>query len=549
VEQVTSSNLADRWEEVALLRGTAPAVIQGERSVPWTAFEQRSELLAHTLEAAGLRYGDRVALMLRNSPEYLEATFASLKQRLVPVNTNFRYHQAELIHVWSDSGARAVVFHTSLGEQVAAVRLGLANVKLWLAVDDGPPVPSWAVDYGRIVEQGVVPVGTGALVTTRAQRSDDDVIILYTGGTTGLPKGVIWRQGDVLGYLRSLAPEAFPPAGGGGLAQWIAGRAPQPHLAATPLMHASGAWSSYGALARGDTVVLLEGRSFAAAELLTTIDRCGVVTVNIVGEAFGAPLCEALMAQPERWQLGTLRSVVSTGAALSSRTKRFLRELLPLETRIVEVLSSSEAVGMAAVSSDDPEDFEAGRLRPRAGVRVLSTGMTDVVPGSGEVGIVATRQFLPVGYHGAPEATADTFPILNGVRFALSGDFASVNADGSLCFVGRGSQVINTGGEKVYTGEVESVIQRLEGVSDVAVFAVPDPRLGSVVAAAVVVEQGATLDADLLTEHVRAVLASYKVPRLVAFVAELPRLISGKLDPTALRNVVEAQSTFTVSPR
>ena len=522
---MTDWNFADVWEVVADTIPHAPAAVHGERRVRWEDLERRANAVARGLLDLGVARQDKVAHYLYNCPEYMESTFAIVKDGLVPVNTNYRYGDEELLYLWDNADAVAVIFHGSFAERVERIRSGVPRVRAWLWVDDGSgPCPDWATPYEALAsepaERARPPWG----------RSGDDLYLLYTGGTTGMPKGVMWRQDDLFCRLNAGNFLRVPEDGGvEGVRKTIVGAGPV-HLPACPLMHGTGAFTAMGAMAVGGCVVTLTNRSFDPVELLDTIDGENVNTVAIVGDAFAKPILAALDEHPGRWKLSTLLAFISSGVMWSEETKRALLGHHP-NMMLVDAFSSSEALGLGTSVSSGENAAHTARFSLNEDVRVVDpeTGK-DVTPGSGEVGMLALAGRNPLGYYKDPDKSASTFKVFDGVRYSVPGDFATVDTDGAIQLLGRGSVVINTGGEKVFPEEVEEVLKRHPAVRDAVAVGIPDDRFGQAVAAVVELRPDASVTDTELIGHVRAQLSAFKAPKRVRFVDTIGRSPAGKVD-------------------
>ncbi len=521
-------NFADVWETVADALPDAPAQFHLDRSWTWGELDRRADALAASLVAAGASHQDKVALYLYNSPEYLETTFALFKAALVPVNTNYRYTDDELVYLWDNADAVAVVFHGTFADRCERVRARLPAIRSWLWVDDGSgPCPPWAVPY----EDGAGTVAAGRFVPPWG-RSGDDLLLLYTGGTTGMPKGVMWRQDDLLSALDASNKRRLPTAPD---LTVISERSVKPgprNLPAAPLMHGTGLFNAMSNLMVNGSVVTMAGRRFDPVELLDTIEQHRVNSMSIVGDAFAKPIVRALDAEPRRWDISTLRVIVSSGVMWSPETKA---GLLRHNERLIMVdsLGSSEAVGMASsTTTADGSRGATGAARFVLGpdAKVLTEDGREVAAGSGERGMVALRGRTPIGYYKDEAKSAATFVVHAGVRYSIPGDWAEVEADGTVKLLGRGSQCINTGGEKVYPEEVEETLKLHPSVHDAAVVGVPDERFGSAITAVVEPEPGGDVDAAVLVAHVKEHLAAYKAPKHVVSVDSIGRAANGKLD-------------------
>ena len=526
-------NLADIWERNADRFPDAIAQVQAERSFTWAQFDRRADGIAHTLLHGGAGQGDKVAHYLYNCPEYLESMFGMYKAALVPVNTNYRYTDDELEYLWTNSDAVAVVFHGTFSSRCAGMRSRAPGIHTWIWVDDGTePCPSWAVDY-EVAAASATDVGR---VSAPWGRSGDDLYILYTGGTTGMPKGVMWRQDDMVGSLDAPSKHPLPTVPG-----WVEFDAriakPGPrNLPAAPLMHGTGAFNAMWNLVLAGSVVTLPGRQFDPVELLDTIEHHRVNSISIVGDAFAKPILKALDAEPDRWDISSLRVMVSSGVIWAAETKA---GLLRHNNRLIMVdsLGSSEAIGMAS-NTTTAESASSGRtakfsLGPNT--KVHTEDGREVLPGTGERGRVALRGRTPVGYYKDEAKSASTFLVHDGVRWSIPGDWAEVEADGTLKLYGRGSQCINTGGEKVYPEEVEEALKTHPTVNDAAVVGVPDDRFGEAITALVEPHPGDTIDEAALIAHVRLHLAAFKSPKRILTIDSIGRAANGKLNYAALK--------------
>jgi fatty-acyl-CoA synthase len=470
-----------------------------------------------------------VALFLFSCPEYLEAAFASFKLRATPINVNPRYLGDELAYILENSDSEALIFHGSLGDRVEHVLQRLPKIRTVIEVLDGGTAHPWAEEYESALssEAPMDPI----------RRSGEDVYILYTGGTTGYPKGVIWLQGDVIDGARRAfqlmdvrPPEDVQGFGDTGRAVMTSGKAPV-HLAAPPLTHGAGSLGAIHTLLMGGTVVLLEGRSFNANELWRAVEREHVTRAVIVGDAFAGPMIEALndaRASGRPYDLSSLRMLSNSGAMLSAAAKRSLLE--HHEMTLTDGLGASEG-GYGSQVATRGNVPPTGRFQMGKRVRVFGEDGRDVVPGSGQIGFLAVSSRRgPVGYYKDPEKTAQVFRVIDGERYTVTGDHAAVEVDGTIEFVGRGSLSINTGGEKVFPEEVEEAVKEHPSVADCIVVGVPNERWGEAVTAVVSLNAGGTADASAIQATVRERLSGYKVPKEVIFVGQVVRNPVGKAD-------------------
>ena len=522
---MTDWNYADVWEAVAETVPAAPALVHGDRRITWEQLDRRADGVARALLERGVKAQDKVAQYLYNCPEYLESVFATMKAGLVPVNTNYRYTEDELVYLWDNADAVAVVFHGAFAERIDGLRGRVPGVSSWLWVDDGSgPCPQWATPYEAAAAE------PGERAEPPWGRSGDDLLMLYTGGTTGMPKGVMWRQDDLFCRLNAGNLIKVPEDGGiAGVRKTIVGPGPI-LLPACPLMHGTGSFTAMGTLAVGGCVVTLSSRHFDAVELLETVDRENVNVLAIVGDAFAKPILSALDAHPGRFSLSTLLAMISSGVMWSEETKRGLLAHRPT-MMLIDAFSSSEALGMGtSVSTGSAAEHTAHfALGPNVRVVDPDTG-EDVVPGSGARGVLALGGRNPLGYYKDPDKTAATFKEIDGVRYSVPGDYATVEADGSIQLLGRGSVCINTGGEKVFPEEVEEALKRNPAVRDAVAVGIPDERFGEAVTAAVELWPGHSVEESELIGDVRAQLAAYKAPRRIRVVGSIERSPAGKVD-------------------
>jgi len=525
-------NLAEVWERNADRFPDAIAQIQGDRTFTWAEFDRRADGIAATLLAAGVQHQDKVAHYLYNCIEYLESMFGLYKAGLAPVNTNYRYSDDELAYLWTNSDAVAVIFHGTFAEHCQHMRSRVPNVHTWIWVDDGSgPCPDWAIPY----ETAAVNA-TGRTVAPWG-RSPDDLYILYTGGTTGMPKGVMWRQDDMFGSLDAPSKQPFPVTPGWDEFDRRVSKPGPRNLPAAPLMHGTGAFNAMWNLVLGGSVVTVEGRHFDVVELLDTIQRERVNSMSIVGDAFAKPILRALDAEPDRWDISSLRVMVSSGVIWAADTKAGLLRHNP-RLIMVDSLGSSEAIGMASnttTADSIGSAAETAKFSLGPNTRVLTEDGREVQPGSGERGLVALRGRTPIGYYKDEAKSAATFVVHDGVRWSIPGDWAEVETDGTLKLYGRGSQCINTGGEKVYPEEVEEALKLHPTVADAAVVGVPDDRFGEAITALVEPHAGDAIDEAALIAHVRERLAHYKAPKRVLHIDTVGRAANGKLDYQRLK--------------
>jgi acyl-CoA synthetase (AMP-forming)/AMP-acid ligase II len=531
---VTQWTFAEVYGAVAAAVPDRPAVVQGDRTLTWGQLDARAAALAADLLDAGLGRQAKVAAWLHNGPEYVETYVAAFKGGLVPVNCNYRYGAAEMTYLLDNADAEAVVLHGTFVPLAAEIRRALPRVRRWYVVDDGTtPVPPWAIDYEIAVTTG------RRLLPGEVANRPDDLLLLYTGGTTGMPKGVMWPQDDLFRILGAggQALLGVPPATGPAelLARVEAGAPAEAMVIGCPLMHGTGQFSALQALNMAGTVVLLPERRFDAEAVWRAAADHQASILIIVGQTFGRPMIDVLRAAPHRFDLSSVRVITSSGVMWSQENKDEFLELLP-DVLLLDNYGSSEAVGVGASVSRKGRATSTGSFRLGRNSAVFTEDGRRVEPGSGERGLLAVSGPLPIGYYKDEAKTAATFREFEGRRWSVPGDWAEVTEEGRVRLLGRGSSCINTGGEKVFPEEIEEVLKTHAAVRDAVVVGVPDDRLGEAVCAVVETPGDDTpVDADELAGVVRATLAGYKVPRHVVFVDTIGRAANGKADPTRLK--------------
>jgi fatty-acyl-CoA synthase len=544
-------NFATCWEALADAQPDRPALIQGSRTRSWGEWDERAARLAAGFRALGLTEGGKVASYLYNSSEYLEGVLATWKCRAAPVNVNYRYLEDELAYLLENSDTEVLLFHGVLGEHVAKVADRVPGLRAIVQVDDGSPLIETArgpaLRYEDVIAQHEP--------APRVEKSGDDLYILYTGGTTGMPKGVMWRNDDL---FQSLVPTVFglvggtlPEDGAAGVpavaaAAAAAGRTPV-HLPASPLMHGTGFMSSLQALTLGGAVVTLEERTFDPDELWRAVQRDRVTQMAIVGDAFGRPMLRALesaAARGEPYDISSLGLVISSGVMWTAEVKQ---GLLGFGSFLCfDSLGSSEGVGFANQISAPGTETTTARFQIGEHARVVTEDGRAVEPGSGEIGLLALGGPIPLGYYKDPAKTDATFRTFAGERYSIPGDWARVAADGTVELLGRGSVSINTGGEKVFPEEVEEAVKLHPAVADAVVVGIPDEQWGETIAAVVALHEppdgggGPGAIEDEIADAARGRLAGFKRPRHVIVVDEVPRGPNGKADYAwAKRTAVE----------
>jgi 3-oxocholest-4-en-26-oate---CoA ligase len=516
-------NHADLFEGVADAIGERVALVCGDRRLTYAELDEHANRLAHHLADAGVGPGQHVAVQLYNGIEYAAALLATLKIRAVPINVNYRYVESELLYVYKDSDSVALLYDVEFEDRVAAVVPESPDMRHLIAVGGTPSIPG-AVAYDEALKDADGTRGFPA-------RSKDDLYIIYTGGTTGMPKGVMWSTEQML--LAFWNPSFPPPSKPEDVVENARGGGPLVMMPVAPLMHGAAQMATWIAWFMGATLVYT--RKFDAADVWRTIEREKVNSLTITGDAMAIPMAEEL-ARGE-YDTSSLFAYVSTGAIFTGTVRDRIQKLLP-NVMILDRFGSTESGSTAeAVAGSTPE--KGLRFAPDVeNVTVLDDGYRQVEPGSGVIGQVARTGYIAQGYYNDPEKTAKTFPMVDGRRWLLTGDIATVEKDGSIAVYGRGSQTINTGGEKVFPEEVEAVLKGHPSVYDAVVTGIPDERWGSRVAA-VIQPSGDEPPTEELDAYCRKELSGYKVPRVYAFVAEMKRSPAGKADYRWAKQVAE----------
>ena len=530
------------WESIADSIGDSPAVTQGTVTRTWTEYDQRASRIASALVDAGLQPQSKVGLYLYNSNEYLEAQFATFKFRGVPVNVNYRYLDEELLYLLDNSDAEALFFHSSLGDRVARVVDRLPKLKLLIEVsDDGEHHVVSAVPYNTLV--------TDYDPMPRITRDEDDIYMLYTGGTTGMPKGVMYQMGSLaegfvnggLAFIGMTPPSEFSQLSTTVRDAHANGIRPIT-IPGCPLMHGTGMW--IGAMmpqSGGAHVVTLQKRSFDAHELFEVIQDKKATLAVVVGDSFVKPMIRALdeaTAKGTAYDASSLKMIASSGVMWTSEVKEALLDRIEHVVLLDAMGSSEGSMGTSISMKGLPPKTAKFAVAPTT--KVFTEDDREVQPGSGEIGKVAAGGAVPIGYYKDPEKSSKTFRTINGVRYSFPGDMATVEADGSLTLLGRGSQVINSAGEKIFPEEVEEAVKRVDGVLDCLVVGVDDEKFGQAVTAVASLSPDAKVDEATIIANVKTQLAGYKAPKRVIFVTQIPRAPNGKADYKSARDMAIA---------
>jgi 3-oxocholest-4-en-26-oate---CoA ligase len=537
-------HFATVWESIADAIPDHVAITHADTSRTWAEFDERAARVAQAFTAAGLGPDSKIALYLYNGNEYMEAHYGAFKMRGVAINVNYRYLDEELWYLLDNSDAEAIVFHSSLADRVARVVDRLPNLKLLIVVDDGPgdTVPG-ALEYESVLASHE-PM-------ERIERREDDIYMLYTGGTTGMPKGVMYAVG---GLCEGFITQGFPivglpaPEDPAQVAQLVKGAVEggsrMVSISCAPLMHGTGAWIGWFIpMCAGGEIVTLTSRSLDPHEVLQTIEDRKATAITIVGDSFAKPLVRAIdEGKPDgsSYDLSSVAMFLSSGVMWTTEVKQQMLDRVE-QAVLVDAMGSSEG-SMGTQITMKGLATETAKFTQSPTTKVFTEDDREVVPGSGEIGMVAAGGNVPIGYYKDEEKSARTFRVIDGVRYSFPGDFAQITEDGTLILLGRGSQVINTGGEKVFPEEVEESVKRVEGILDCLVVGVDDEKFGQAVTAVASRVEGSDVDAATVIASVKQDLAGYKAPKSVIFVPNVPRAPNGKANYKVARELATPAS-------
>jgi acyl-CoA synthetase (AMP-forming)/AMP-acid ligase II len=526
-ERDVEGNLADLWEFAADTFADREFLVAGDQRRSYAEMDRRANRLAHHLRARGVGRGDHVGIYAYNRVEWVESLWAVFKLRAVWININYRYVADELRYLCADADLVGLIHERQFCPQVADLARALTDLRLSLVIEDGS---------GHADVRGDAEPYEGALAAQPDgrdfdARSGDDIYILYTGGTTGLPKGVVWRHEDVFyalgGGINAVTNERVEDPGD--VTRGRAGAPPMTFLPCAPLMHGASQWSVMSQSFQGNRVVLTA--RFDAHRVWRLVEDEKVNVLFITGDAMGRPLIEALHEPGARYDTSSLVAVASTAAVFSPAVKADFFHHFPA-LLLTDSIGSSEtgANGVAVLTPDRPGTISGPSVTALRDTVVLDDRLRPVPAGSGVVGRVARAGNIPLGYYNDPVKTAATFIEVDGIRYAMPGDYATVEADGAVTLLGRGSVSINCGGEKIYPEEVEAALKAHAGVYDAVVIGTPDPRWGQRVSAVVQFRDGHSPSLAELQAHCRTKLAGYKIPRQLHAVDRVVRSPSGKPD-------------------
>ncbi len=529
-------NLAQVHEAVAERVPEKDCIVTPQRRLSWAEVTERTRRLANFLRARGLGSvrprpelqpfesgQDHLALYLYNGHEYLEGMLGAYKARAVPFNVNYRYVEAELLYLFKDARARGIIYHACFAPMLEKIRPELPELEVLLQVpdDSGHPLLPGAIEYER------------ALASASPQKPDvewppDALYMLYTGGTTGMPKGVLWRQADIfVAALGGRLSDGSEHDSLESLLQQVEGGARV--LAAPPFMHGAAHWCAFLNFHAGNCIVIQgDTRRLDPHDLLSTVEREQVAALLIVGDAFGRPLLDQL--HKKKYDLSTLRILITGGAALNASFKQEFLDLIP-HVVIIDGVGSSETGSQGRNVSTAAAGASTGTFQPDPACCILNEDMTRVLePGHEEIGWFSQRGRVPLGYLGDPEKTRHTFPSIDGVRYAVPGDRARLRADGVVELYGRDSVTINSGGEKIFAEEVEHALKEHPAVYDAVVVGRESKRWGQEVVGLVKLRENQAASEASLIEACAGQLARYKLPKAILFRDEIVRSPSGKAD-------------------
>lgn len=525
--------LADLYECLCDTDPEAPVLIAGVKEFSRMALDQRANRLAHHLLAQGIGRGDHVGVYAYNRSEWVEALLACWKIGAAAININFRYVTSELRYIWDNADMKALIYEDRFADHVTELAGDFPDLTHYIHLETEDP--SDATGPGEAYEDALDRESPDRGFATR---SEDDIYIVYTGGTTGMPKGAMWRHVDLYNNIaRPLAGELEDP-------EDVARMSDNPlgmrTLTLSPLMHGGGQWPFLLTIINGGVGLLPVALKFDPEEVLGMVDRHQVTTVSLIGDAMARPIAEARKAEPDRWDTRSLKAISTGGALLTDPVRRALREAFG-RIYVTGGIGSTE-MGTAARETSAYDKDQGPRFALDQRVAVLDEEMKRIEPGNGGIGRLARCGDIPLGYYNEPEKTAEVFVTdPDGVRWVLPGDWARVEDDGTITLLGRGSQCINSGGEKIFPDEIEGVLVQHPKVRHAAVVGVPDPDwMERVVALVELLDPDEPVSLEEIQAHCRARLAGYKTPRQL-ILGPIERTPTGKID--TVRVVARARQT------
>jgi acyl-CoA synthetase (AMP-forming)/AMP-acid ligase II len=532
-------NIADLFEASVDAVPERTSLVAGAKRRSYAELERRANRLAHHLAAHGVSRDDHVGIHAYNCAEFVEGMLACFKLRAVPINVNYRYVEQELAYLFDNADLVALVHQQQFAPRIAAIRGGLPKLRHFVAIEDG--------SGADVAALGAVPYEDALAGASDARdfppRSPDDRYVLYTGGTTGMPKGVVWRHHDVIFTLGGgIDHVSGVPLEKPGDLTAKTKNPPMTSLAIAPLMHGASQWATLGGVFVGSKVCLYSEPHFDAAAVWEIVERERVNVMMVTGDAMGRPLADELESAKAARDLSSLVALSSTAAVFTPAVKAQFKAAFP-NLVITDSVGSSEG-GFNGVSMYDPKaprrEGAGVSVRPGRDTIVLGDDLRPVAAGSGVVGRIARGGNVPLGYYKDPKKTAEVFVTVGGRRYSIPGDFAKVEEDGSITLLGRGNVCINSGGEKIYPEEVEQALKSHPDVFDAMVVGIPDERFGQKVAAVVQPRPGRKPTLEELVEHCRGYVAGYKIPRALHLVDQIQRQPSGKPDYPWAKRTAEA---------
>ena len=523
-------DFASVWETISDIIPDNDALICGEEVVSWKEYDLRSSKIASALSEAGLSSNSKAGLYLNNSNEYLICQNAIFKVGGCPINVNYRYVEEELIYLLENSDSEAVFYHACYGERIKRISNSLPNIKAWIEISDGTKSQfNDCLHYENLIAE-MNPMD-------RIYRDPETIYMLYTGGTTGMPKGVMYKQGEFLIYLfRTLKAMGYDvPEDLNNLTERIKEQDKENNfiksLVGCPLMHGTGMWlGAFLPLNLGGTVITTPNLGFDANQLWSQVEDKRVTNIVIVGDAFAKPMLNALDIAKKTgnpFDIESVRTIISSGVMWSEEVKNGLLEHHDMQ--LMDTMGSTEGgMGSSVSTRDNPPKTAKFSINP--GVIILADDGETLEPGSDKVGLIGTSGLVPEGYYKDEKKSAQTFKEIEGVRYSFPGDYAKYEQDGTITLLGRGSNCINSAGEKIYPEEVEEAIKRNDEVFDCLVVGLPDEKFGQKVIAVVSLVKDADISETKLLEATREFIAGYKLPKGIIFKDEVQRAPNGKAD-------------------
>ena len=534
-------DFASVWEMISDIVPDNDALICGDEVVTWKEYDEKSSKIATALTAAGLQANSKAGLYLNNSNEYLIAQNAIFKIGGIPINVNYRYVAEELIYLLDNSDSEAVFYHACYSNRIKEIASSLPNIKAWIEVSDGAESHfSDVLKYEELLES--------SSPMDRIYRDPETIYMLYTGGTTGMPKGVMYKQGEFLVFLfRTLKAMGYDvPEDINNLEEQIHNFKKDDtfirSLIGCPLMHGTGMWlGAFLPLLLGGTAITSRNLGFDADQIWTQVEDTQTSNIVIVGDAFAKPMLDALnnaCSQGKPYDLSSVKVIISSGVMWSEEVKNGLLEHHDMQ--LMDTMGSTEGgMGSSVSTRDNPPKTAKFALNP--GVVVIADDGEVLKPGTDKIGLIGTSGLVPVGYYKDEKKSAETFREVDGVRYSFPGDYAKLEEDGTITLLGRGSNCINSAGEKIYPEEVEEAIKRNNEVFDCLVVGVDDPKFGQKVVAVVSLEDSKQIDEDDLVNATRQFIAGYKLPKKVIFVDEVQRAPNGKANYKWAKNVANKE--------